>query len=174
MKAKIFNGLLFNLSWLLIVLSQNAGLAWLVAAVHVVLHMRLIGNGRSEWFFILTIAAAGLVIDQLLFVSGILRAADIATVAPLWLSALWPVLATTSMHAFSTLGNRLWLAALLGAIGGYGSYRLGVSLSSIEFGTLPQSGVLLAVFWALMFPTLLCVARQFTRTSAGEATSATC
>lgn len=162
MKAKLLNGVLFNVSWLLIVLSQDAALAWLVASVHVGLHMALLGRGREEWYFVFTITAIGLVVDQLLFVSGVLQSPGAAPVAPLWLSALWPVLATTFMHAFSTLGDRPWLAAVLGAFGGYGSYRLGVSLSSIEFGTLQQSGVVLALFWALMFPTLLLVARKFT------------
>jgi Protein of unknown function (DUF2878) len=174
MKAKLLNGLMFNASWLLIVLSQGALLAWLVATVHVLVHMHFFGKGKAEWLFIMTIAAAGLVIDQLFFVTGILQGAEIATVAPLWLSALWPVLATTAMHAFESLRSRLWLAALFGAFGGYGSYRLGVSLSDIEFGTLQLSGALLALFWALMFPTMLCLAQQFQVTQNGGHRHAPC
>lgn len=159
MKLKLLNGALFNVSWLLIVSLQSAAASWAVAALHVGLHLLLMGKGRAEWIFILLMAGFGLVIDQLLFVSGIMRS-ESAGVAPLWLSALWPVLATTSLHVFAGLRENLLLAASLGAIGGFLSYRLGVSLTDIAFGAMPASGIALAAVWALLFPTMLFVARQ--------------
>ena len=159
MKLKLLNGALFNLSWLLIVTSQSALLAWTVAALHVGLHMLIMGRGRAEWLFILLMCGFGLVIDQLLFVAGVMRL-ESGGVAPLWLSALWPVLATTSLHVFSGLRENMPLAAVLGAIGGLLSYRLGASLSSIALGAMPVSGIALALIWALLFPTMLFVARQ--------------
>ncbi|RLQ22435.1 DUF2878 family protein [Seongchinamella sediminis] len=159
MKLKLLNGALFNISWLLIVSAQSALVAWCVAALHVGLHMLLMGKGRGEWTFILLMGAVGLLIDQLLFVAAVLRQ-DSGGIAPLWLSALWPVLATTSLHVFSGLRDRVVLAASLGAVGGFLSYRLGVSLSDIAFGAMPASGIVLALLWALLFPTMLFLARQ--------------
>lgn len=159
MKLKLLNGAVFNLSWLLIVSSQSALLAWIVAAVHVGLHMMIMGKGRAEWMFILLMCGFGLVTDQLLFVTGIMHLPS-GSAAPLWLSALWPVLATTSMHVFSGLRENILLASTLGAVGGFLSYRLGVAISAVEFGLMPVSGILLALLWALIFPTMLFVAWQ--------------
>lgn len=159
MKLKLLNGALFNLSWLLIVSSQSTLLAWAVAGLHVLMHLLIMGKGRAECLFILLICGFGLVIDQLLFVAGILHQ-PAGGAAPLWLSALWPVLATTSMHVFAGLRDNVVLASSLGAVGGFLSYRLGVSLSAIEFGSMPTSGLLLAALWALVFPTMLFVAWQ--------------
>lgn len=159
MKLKLLNGALFNVSWLLIVSSQSALVAWSVAALHVGLHMLIMGRGRAEWMFIGLMCGFGLLIDQLLFVAGVMHL-DSGGTAPLWLSALWPVLATTSLHVFSGLRTNVPLAALLGAVGGFLSYRLGVSLSDIAFGAMPASGITLALIWALLFPTMLFVARH--------------
>ena len=165
--------MMFNLSWLLIVSLQSALLAWGVAALHVAAHMLVMGRGRAEWTFILLMCGIGFLIDQLLFVAGVMRF-ESASVAPLWLTALWPVLATTSLHVFSGLLDKVPLAAALGAVGGFLSYRLGVSLSDIEFGVMPASGIALAVIWALLFPTMLFLARQLEQQESRGEAHATC
>ncbi|TDG11911.1 DUF2878 domain-containing protein [Seongchinamella unica] len=173
MKYKLLNGALFNVSWLLIVASQSALVAWGVAALHVGLHMLIMGRGRAEWVFILLMSGFGLLVDQLLFIAGVLRLESGGT-APLWLSALWPVLATTSLHVFSGLRDNVPLAAVLGAAGGFLSYRLGVSLSDVAFGPMPASGITLALIWALLFPTLLFVASQLEQQVARPEPHAVC
>jgi len=167
MRLKLVNGLLFNASWLLIVLGQSAWLAWLVAAAHVSLHLWIMGRGRSEFQFIVACTAFGLVLDQLLFASGLLLQPG-GGPAPLWLSALWPVLATTSLHAFSSLARFWWLAALLGAVGGYGSYRLGASLTEVSFGLSPLTDSVLAALWAGLFPAMLWTARRMDTVPVGR------
>ena len=163
MAKKVLNGVLFNISWLLIVLAQDALLSWSVAAVHVCLHMWLLGRGRGELQVVAIAAAMGIAVDQLLFTAGVLGNTSGSTLAPLWLSALWPVFATTLLHAFSGLRPYPALAALVGGIGGYLSYRLGTALSGVAFAQPLMTDVVLLVFWGVLFPSLLVAAAQVGR-----------
>lgn len=153
------NGTLFNISWLAIVLTHSAVLAPLVVVLHLAAHFRFFGHGMAEARLILVVTAIGLLLDQLLFLAGILTTADRAVLAPLWLSCLWPVLATTLMHAFSGLQGRPAAAALVGAAGGALSYTAGTRLSDVAFASAIWGPAILAVTWAFLFPALLAGAR---------------
>ncbi len=153
------NGLLFNVSWFAIVSTHSDFLAPIVACVHLLVHFALFGRGLEELQLVLGISLVGIVLDKLLFIAGIFSVAGQATDAPLWLSCLWPVLATTLMHAFRTLQDRLALSAAVGAIGGTLSYLAGTRLSDISFNDPFWGPVAIAVLWAVAFPTLLVAAR---------------
>jgi hypothetical protein len=153
--AMLANGLLFNISWLVIVLTHSALLAPAVVLLHLAVHFRLFGYGMVEARLVIVITAAGIILDQALFLAGILAHPGQLPLAPIWLTCLWPVLATTLMHAFSGLQRRLALASLVGAIGGAGSYVAGTRLSDVEFVSLFWGPVTMALLWALLFPALL-------------------
>jgi hypothetical protein len=108
------------------------------------------------------VTATGMLVDQLLFILRVL-VSDAGAAAPLWLSALWPVFATTCMHAFARLGRDLRVAALVGGAGGYASYRVGVGVSDIAFGCSPGSGLVLAALWGVLFPSLLVLSNTLQR-----------
>ena len=80
--------------------------------------------------------------------------------APFWLSCLWPVLATTMMHAFSGLQKHLLMAAVLGAVGGTLSYLAGTRLTDVAFGSPVAGPVAIGLLWAALFPMLARVARS--------------
>lgn len=165
--ALLCNGLMFNLSWYLILTSGNVVVAWAVAAVHIGAHLIILGRGQREALLILCVAVCGVLLDQLLFVFGVLINDGGQSGAPLWLSALWPVFATTLLHAFSGLSSRLWLAGLVGAVGGYGSYRVGAVLSTVDIAS-PSAGVVIAILWGIVFPLGLVVAKRFSKPNAGN------
>jgi len=165
MVMKLLNGIMFNISWLLIVLAQDALISWAVAAVHVTLHMLVMGRGRAELQLLGLAAVVGLAVDQLLFTANVLGNATGAAGAPLWLSALWPVFATTLLHAFAGLRANLLLAAMIGGIGGYLSYRVGTGLSGVDFAQPMFTDAVLIVLWGVLFPSLLVMAAQL---SAGQ------
>ncbi len=156
------NGTLFNISWLAIVLTHSALLSPMVVLIHMAIHFRLFGYGMIEAKYILVVAFVGLLLDQLLFLAGVLTTEGGTGPAPLWLSCLWPVLATTMMHAFSGLQSRILLAALFGAIGGALSYTAGTRLSDVEFVSAFWGPATLAVAWAVLFPAMLAGARLMT------------
>lgn len=158
--VKAANGLLFNLSWLAIVVSSSALVAPLVAIAHLVVHGVFIGLKRREPLFIALVAVSGLALDHALFGAGVFVIDGAAATAPLWLSCLWPVLATTLMHAFESLQKHLLLAAVVGAVGGAASYIAGTRLSDVAFADATLGPVILAALWFVWMPLLLVVARR--------------
>lgn len=153
--AKIFNGTLFNLSWLAIVLSHSPVIAPMVVALHLFVHFGLIGRGEREVRLIAVTFLLGAVLDQLLFLTGVFTVDGQAALAPFWLTCLWPVLATTFLHVFESFRSRPLLAALFGAIGGTGSYIAGTGLSDVAFAHPVAGPLVMAVLWAGLFPLLL-------------------
>lgn len=160
LSRNIANAVLFNISWFAIVLTQSPLLAPLIVVAHVLLHWRLFGKGKGELRLIAGVTLCGAVIDQLLFKSGVFNIAGQPALAPLWLTCLWPVFATTLMHSLAGLQDRIFLAAVCGALGGALSYTAGVRLSAVEFAAPFWGPVLLGILWAAIFPVLLQIAAR--------------
>lgn len=158
--AKFVNAILFNLAWFAIVVTQSSLLAPAIVAVYLVVHFRFMGMGRRELLLVVAVTVFGACVDQLLFQGGVFNLAGQPALAPLWLICLWPVFATTLMHAFAGLHNRLFLAVVVGASGGALSYIAGVRLTDIDFGSPLWGPVILAMLWAVIFPLLLTVAAR--------------
>ena len=155
MSRALFNGLLFNASWLAIVYCHSNPVAVGVTALHLAIHLRFFGQGGREAAFIGAVTLLGCVVDAVLFASGVLLVNGQPATAPLWLGCLWPVLATTMGHAFASLRSHLWAAALLGGAGGWGSYSLGIALTPVDFAAEPAGPLVLAGLWAILFPLLV-------------------
>jgi len=155
LQALIVNGTLFNLSWFVIVFTHSPVIAPLQVAGHLLVHSLILGRGSAEARFLLLVTVIGVSLDQLLFLGGVLAVEGPVLPAPLWLSCLWPVFATTLCHAFRGLAARPLLAAVIGGLGGAGSYVAGVRLSDVAFASFPLSAVILGLTWAALFPLLL-------------------
>jgi hypothetical protein len=104
---------------------------------------------------IVLVTLIGLVVDQLLFYFQVFTVAGSAALPPLWMFCLWPVLATTVMHAFSALQNRYLLAAVLGGVGGVAAFVAGTRLTSVAFASELFGPVIIAMVWAALLPLLL-------------------
>jgi len=161
----VFNGLLFNVSWLAIVYTHSSVLAVCVASAHLLVHFLFMGRGWPEAKLVLAVSLLGFILDQLIFAAGILGATYTHALAPFWISCLWPVFATTLMHAFSSLQNRLVLAAVIGSVGGTASYLAGASLSDVQFVSPLWGPAGMSVVWSGLFPLLLLGARLMSRQS---------
>ncbi|MEH6592582.1 MAG: DUF2878 domain-containing protein [Halioglobus sp.] len=159
MMYTLMNGLLFNVSWFAIIYTQSTILAPLLASLHLIVHFSLMGRGLPEAAFILGVTVLGILVDQTLFYLGVFTVNGQAALAPLWITCIWPVLATTCMHAFRGLSHHSWLAALFGAIGGAGSYIAGTSLTDVQFGSAVWGPWIMAALWMILFPVLLSLAR---------------
>jgi Protein of unknown function (DUF2878) len=158
--AKFVNAMLFNLAWFAIVLTQSSALAPAIVIVYLLAHFRFMGRGRSELLLVVAVTVFGACVDQLLFQGGVFNLAGQPALAPLWLICLWPVFATTLMHAFAGLQHRLFLAVVVGASGGALSYIAGVRLTDIDFGSPLWGPVVLGLLWAVIFPALLAIAAR--------------
>lgn len=152
----LLNGLLFNASWLLLLLTHSNLLAPLLVLAHLTVHRLWFLRQQREWLLIALVTAGGLLLDQLIFAASVLTVNDSHAWPPLWLGCLWPIFATTLNHVFKPLQQRLLLAAVLGAVGGTGSYIAGVGMTNVTFGAPLWSPLTIAVIWAVLMP-LLCV-----------------
>ena len=151
----ILNGLLFNISWFVIVTSESNIIAPLVALLHLGVHFAMMGKGYIELKVIAQVLLIGVVVDQLLFYFDVFVVSGKAALPPLWITCLWPVLATTIMHASSGLQGRVVLAACLGGFGGAMSFIAGTRLTDVAFQSAFYGPMIIAVLWVIMFPLLL-------------------
>jgi Protein of unknown function (DUF2878) len=151
----IVNGVMFNITWLIIVMSESAVVAPCAALLHLLLHFALMGKGVVELKVIVQVALLGVVVDQLMFYLQVFTVDGRASVPPIWMMCLWPVLATTLMHAFASLRTRFALSAVVGGIGGVASFIAGTRLTDVEFASALLGPVIIAVVWAVLFPLLL-------------------
>lgn len=151
----LVNGMMFNLAWLGIVMTHSVVYAPLFAALHLVIHFIVMGRGLSELRVIGVVTVLGCLLDLLLFRVGVFTGAGLSVLPPLWLACLWPVLASTLLHAFASLRGRYYLSALLGAIGGAASYTAGMRLTEVAFGSAVYGPIIIGLLWAGLFPALL-------------------
>ena len=156
----VYNGVLFNISWLIIVTSESTLIGLATVAVHLAIHFRLMGRGWAELKLIGIITIIGLLLDQCLFYAGIFLVNGAPALAPLWLSCLWPVFATTLCHAFSAFSSRLAIASVVGALSGAGSYIVGTRLTDVDFASAMGGPLTLAILWAVLFPAYLVLAAR--------------
>jgi hypothetical protein len=158
--SRLVNGTLFNIAWLAIILSQSSMVAMTVVLVFLWLHARWVRLQRGEAVLIAGVTLCGAVLDQVLFYTGVFNLAGKAALAPLWLTCVWPVFATTLMHAFAGMERKVWLAVVVGAAGGMMSYGAGVRLTAVAYGSAVWGPVTLGLLWALIFPSLLLLAAR--------------
>lgn len=166
----IANGLMFNISWFAIVLSHSPVIGPLVVLLHLALHFALLGRGAPELRLVAFVLLGGAILDQLLFAVGVFTVEGRNGLAPLWLTCLWPVFATTLTHAFKGFRGRIVLCVLLGAIGGGGSYVAGVRLSDVEFATPLLAPAAVALLWAVLFPALVWLGQKLVPEAPHETT----
>ncbi len=160
MSYRLLNGVMFNIAWLGIVISQSSLIAPAVVIALLTAHLALMGKGPREWRFIAGFALTGFCVDQLLFRTGLFTVAGSVASPPLWMTCLWPALGTTFMHAFAALTDRPFLAAVVGGVGGGASYIAGTRLTEVAFAADISGPIIVAVLWAIIFPVALGIANR--------------
>lgn len=157
---KIINALLFQVGWFACVLGGDT-IAVAVLALILSFHALVVIDNQREWLVIASIIMVGLVVDNGLTLLGVFSFESASVFAiPFWLLGLWALFASTLNHSLAWLQNRLWLAAILGAISGPSSYLAGSKLSSVVLAApLSQTLLIIGVCWAILFPLMLVAMR---------------
>ena len=152
------NAVLFQLGWFFCVLERGM-LALTVVLVILLGHFRFLGWRGHELRLLCVVAAWGFVQDTALMQLGVFQVPD-AVLPPSWLLALWILLGTTLTRSLRWFQNRLWLAALAGAITGPLSYLAGARLGAIDVSVnqLPW----LSLAWCVSTPLLLWLGKHVT------------
>lgn len=167
--AKVVNVLMFNAAWFAILLTQSSFIAPVIVILSLFAHFQVMGKGKPELLLIAGVTSLGFVIDQTLFGMGVFNLAGKAALAPLWLTCLWPVFATTLMHAFDWLQGKLILSSVVGAVGGCLSYIAGARLTLIDFGSALWGPLIIAALWAIIFPLFLKISEKITEAPSSDA-----
>lgn len=159
----------YQLVWFTAVVGASRGAAWPGIVVAFVYAACQLGAARHYKLDLSLIAMA--VVMGLLFDSGLIQAGlasyaaswPFAGLAPAWILALWAAFSLTFTQSLAYLQTRLWLAALLGALGGPLAY-LGASRGwhAVNFADPPWRALLcLGIGWGLATPALAWFARRY-------------
>lgn len=161
---------LFQVGWCACVGGAATGhglLGPIVVCGCVLLHLGCVRGAVDELRVVAAACLLGCIADSFLGLLGLVRAAPfaqgvLAGVAPVWLVALWALLATT-FHSYARwlLAAPGW-AVLLGAVAGPVAYGAGARWGSVHFPRGETGGLLaVAAEWALGLPLLLWAARRW-------------
>lgn len=170
--AAIFSIVLFEAAWCACIIAVAHGApAWGIAALGVSIAWQLATshNRTADLLLIAVAACTGLAWDTFLVQARLVDYTahqPFAAVAPLWIVALWAQLGAVLREPLRWLHQRLWLAAMLGAVVGAAAYAGAARLGACSFADAPTALAALAIGWALLLPALLKVAHWQSRRAA--------
>ena len=165
-KKNIINFVLFQLSWLVCVLSGAAGNnlpAILVTVFFVIVHFRFFASHYADSRLIVAGLLVGLVLDSFYSAAGLMayNAQSWPPVAPWWILCLWVNFMLTLNHSLGWLLERPLLAALLAAIGSPLSYYAGQKLGALTWQQPELLVIVAAISWAIAVPFLCLLAKRW-------------
>jgi len=158
---QIANAVIFQAAWFAAVLgaahdAPMAGTLCVLAAL--MWHLSVSAQPLREARLVVLACAVGLVVETIGVHLGWIAYASgqpLAQWPPYWLVALWGLLAMALNVTLRWLRQRLWLAALLGAVAGPLSFICGVRLGAGHFIDAAPALVELAIAWAIAMPLLV-------------------
>ncbi len=162
----LINIVVYQLCWLACILGGASGLPLAgVAAVALAVgwHLYLADDPRPEIALLVIAGVVGAAWDSLLVAAGWLvypSGTLLAGTAPYWIVALWVGFATTFNLSLRYFKRRLWLAALLGAIGGPLAFLAGERLGGVVFTDTTIALAALALGWSVLMPLMMLAARR--------------
>ena len=162
----ILNFLTFQAGWFACVLGAAHGKPWLgpLVATPIAAGWLLVApRPQSLAKLLLICGVVGLFWDSALTAVGLIGYSSgwmTPPLAPLWILALWILLATTLHLSMSWLQDKPLAAVALGAIAAPLSYLAGARLGALKLLHPEPALVAQAVGWALLLPWLLGLARR--------------
>lgn len=143
------------------------GRPWLgpaVVIVYLVLYLLSAQDGREEVRYLLIVLAIGLIVDSAKRASGIVHYTSpmppVPWIAPVWILGMWALFATALRGPLRWLGDRPWVAGLLGAVFGPLSYLTGARIGAVSFSLDTMlTMVILAAVWSWVVPLLAWLVR---------------
>ncbi len=155
LQRNIINAILFQLGWLICVISTNT---WAVISTSLILiiHFKYIQRTYTEWRIFVIALLIGFIFDTLLLQADILVTPNEQIFQPIWLTCLWALFASTIGHSLAWLRQRIALSAFIGAIFGPLAYKSGAYLVGIQLDlSVLLHLITLSLGWAIIFPVLL-------------------
>lgn len=155
----IANALAYQAVWFSAILWATPG----AAAGCVIIGILLVTSDRKsdDLRMIGFLMFLGLLVDGTLQQVGFFIFKSPGLPIPFWLLVIWVGLGMTIHHSLAWLKDKLLLAALFGGLGGPAAYWAGTRMGAATFSwSLPTSLLVLAIIWALVFPTIMLFSRK--------------
>ena len=162
----LLNIVVFKIAWLSTVLGGANDLPLIGPVVvmgAIAIHLWFAAEPARELLLVLITGVIGVTWDSFMVSAGWLSYPSgvfISGVAPYWIVAMWMLFATTLNVSFRWLQQRLWLAAIMGAVFGPLSYYAGASAGAVVLHNPNAAFTGLSISWAIMLPSLLWLAQQ--------------
>jgi hypothetical protein len=159
----------YQLVWFAAVIGASHELVWpgvLSMLIYAAAQLMFAGHARADLALMLTAVLMGFMLDGVLARTGwayYAAAWPDAVLAPAWILALWASFALTFTQSLAYLQTRVWIAALLGLVGGPLAY-LGASRGwhVVTFNQPAWRALLwLGIGWAMATPALAWLARRW-------------
>lgn len=171
---KITNLVLFKVGWISCVLLGASQYHLLGTGVVVVACAVAVFTAKQPMAVVKLIGAAcliGIVWETVLIANNLLEyryGQILAPLAPHWIVAMWALFASTIDSSMAWLKKNLLLASVFGAIGGPMAFFAGQRLGAVVIPNDLQTGLVLAVGWAILTPSLLWMNKVFTAQQQGQ------
>ena len=158
--AKFWNFVLFQAGWFACVIgAANHQVFWAVLATlgYLAFHVWRSSSPLLEFQLLAKAVIAGVIADTLIANLGFLSFQDAwpsVYLSPVWMWALWALVASTVNGSLSWVKGKPILGAFLGAIFGPISYEAGIQMGAGAWGPNGQLGglVVIAIIWAIALP----------------------
>lgn len=151
----MLGAVLFYVGWFACVMIRTP-LALLLVAVILAVYVFSEEHKLRALTVLLVVLVFGFAIDNAMLAESVIIPQGSGLLAPAWMTALWPLFATTLNGVFKPLQTRLALAALLGGVLAPFSYLGAVKLGAAEFGVPAQYAMIgIGFVWAIVFPVAL-------------------
>lgn len=175
--VQIANVVVFQAAWFAAVLGAAHhiplwGTACVIAAI--AWHLGVSARPAQEAKLIGLACAIGFVVESAVAIQGHVAypsGQPVSWLAPYWMVALWGELAIALNVTMRWMKQRLWLAVLLGAVGGPAAFSAGVTLGGAEFIDRTPALATLAVVYAVLMPLLVWLSSRFDGVSVPETSS---
>lgn len=169
------NVVVFQAAWFAAVLGAAHhiplwGAACVIAAI--AWHLGVSARPAQEAKLIALACAIGFAVESGVAIQGHViypSGQPVAWLAPYWMVALWGELAIALNVTMRWMKRRLWLAALVGAVGGPAAFSAGVALGGAQFVDKAPALVTLACLYAVLMPLLVGLSNRFDGVSVPEA-----
>ncbi|GAB2546581.1 DUF2878 domain-containing protein [Rhodanobacter koreensis] len=169
----------YQLVWFSAVIGAEHGLAWpgvVGMLVYAACQLCVVRHYRADLSLMATAIVMGFLLDGGLIRVGLASYAaswPSAAMAPAWILAMWATFSLTFTQSLAYLQTRLWLAVLLGAIGGPLAYLSAArGWHVVTFADPGWRGLLcLGIGWGLATPALAWLARRGSATTTSASIS---
>ena len=158
----LLNILGFQIGWFACVLGAASHYPWwgvLVAVTVMTLHIARSNDLRSEARLLIAAMLIGIIFDSIPLNLGWINFSPVHfwanDIAPPWMICLWGLFASTINISLIWLKDKIWLAALIGAVSGPLAYWGDSRLGGLEILNLNAAMIYLTIGWAIAVPLLL-------------------